>query len=139
MRQHSAAFANFICKFGDKNLLDYAEEVVIPAFTRDTYVRSFGDRTHYHFYEVELLNLAEQGKYPIWVLAGRFIKDTELRREQIFDEEKGLIKDEQSMQSAPSAFFILILNNHRLIYFPETAHAPDLSAFKSTVRAAVQN
>lgn len=70
MRQHSAAFANFICRFGDKVLLDYAEQIVIPAFTKDTYVRSYGKRTHYHFYEVELLNMAEDGADPIIVLAG---------------------------------------------------------------------
>lgn len=134
MRQHSAAFANFICRFDDKVLLDYAEQIVIPAFTKDTNVRSYGKRTHYHFYEVELLNMAEEGADPIIVLAGRFIKDTELTRTQVFDARKGLVQDEQSMRSAPSAFFVLILNNHRLIYFPETPHAPDLNAFKATAQ-----
>ncbi len=133
MRKHSATFANFICRFGDeKVLLDYAEEIVIPAFTRDTYVRSYGQRTHYHFFEVELVNLSHDEESPVLALAGRFIKDTELTRHQIFDVKQGLIKDEQHMRSAPSIFFILILNNHRLIYFPETPHAPDLNAFKTT-------
>ena len=36
--------------------------------------------------------------------------------------------------SAPSAFFVLILNNHRLIYFPETPHAPDINAFRVTAQ-----
>jgi hypothetical protein len=133
MRQHSAAFANFICRFGeDKVLLDYAQQIVIPAFTKDTFVRSYGKRTHYHFYEVELMNMGSDGEPPILVLAGQFIKETELTRHQVFDEKRGLIKDEQSMRSAPSAFFVLILNNHRLIYFPETPHAPDLNAFRVT-------
>lgn len=133
MRQHNAAFANFICRFGDdKVLLDYAEQIVIPAFTKDTYVRSYGKRTHYHFYEVELMNMARSDEDPVLVLAGQFIKETELTRHQVFDEKRGLIKDEQSMRSAPSAFFVLILNNHRLIYFPETPHAPDLNAFRVT-------
>jgi len=133
MRQHSATFANFICRFGDeKVLLDYAQEIVIPAFTRDTYVRSYGTRTHYHFYEVELVDLSDDRELPVLALAGRFIKDTELTRHQIFDAKQGLIKDEQRMRSAPSVFFVLLLNNHRLIYFPETPHAPDLNAFKAT-------
>lgn len=133
MRQHNAAFANFICRFGDdKVLLDYAENIVIPAFTKDTYVRSYGKRTHYHFFEVELLNMAQDGEPPMLVLAGQFVKETELTRHQVFDEKRGLIKDEQSMRSSPSAFFVLILNNHRLIYFPETPHAPDLNAFRVT-------
>ncbi|MEG3663060.1 hypothetical protein [Celeribacter halophilus] len=132
MRQHNASFANFICRFGDKVLLDYAKRIVIPAFTKDTYVRSYGKRTHYHFYEVELMNLDESDEDPIMVLAGRFVKQTELTRTQVFDDEKGLIRDEASLLSAPSAFFVLILNNHRLIYFPETPHAPDLNAFRVT-------
>lgn len=133
MRQHSATFANFICRFGDeKVLLDYAKDIVIPAFTRDTYVRSYGKRTHYHFYEVELIRLEAEGEVPVLALAGRFIKDTELTRHQVFDEKRGLVQDEQKMRSSPSVFFVLILNNHRLIYFPETPHAPDLNAFKAT-------
>lgn len=135
MKQHNATFANFICRFGDdKLLLDYAKRIVIPAFTKDTYVRSYGKKTHYHFYETELLNLAEDDDDPIMVLAGRFVKQTELTRTQIFDDEKGLVQDKASLLSAPSAFFVLILNNHRLIYFPETPHAPDLNAFRVTAR-----
>ncbi len=133
MRQHNATFANFICRFGDnKVLLDYAKRIVIPAFTKDTYVRSYGKKTHYHFYETELMNLAEYDDDPIMVLAGRFVKQTELTRTQIYDDEKGLVQDEASLLSAPSAFFVLILNNHRLIYFPETPHAPDINAFRVT-------
>jgi hypothetical protein len=133
MRQHNATFANFICRFGEeKVLLNYAYEIIIPAFTRDTYVRSFGTRTHYHFYEVEIVTLDPKSNPPTIALAGRFIKDTELTRYQVFDEKRGLIQDEQKMRSAPSAFFVLILNNHRMIYFPETPHAPDLRAFEAT-------
>lgn len=135
MRQHNATFANFICKFGEeKVLLDYAEEIVIPAFTKDTYVRNFGERTHYHFYEVELNKVADKDGTPVLALAGQFIKDKELTRHQIFDQKQGLIHDEARMRSAPSVFFVLILNNHRLIYFPETPHAPDLGSFKATAQ-----
>lgn len=135
MKQHNATFANFICRFGDdKVLLDYAKRIVIPAFTKDTYVRSYGKKTHYHFYETELLNLSEDDDVPIMVLAGRFVKQTELTRTQIFDSEQGLVQDEATLLSAPSAFFVLILNNHRLIYFPETPHAPDLNAFRVTAQ-----
>lgn len=134
MQKHNATFANFVCRFGDdKVLLDYAYEIVIPAFTRDTFIRSYG-KTHYHLYEVELLTLDQAARPPVMALAGRFIKDTELRRYQIFDDKLGLVRDEQSMRSAPSAFFVLILNNHRMVYFPETPHAPDLRAFEATVR-----
>ncbi|RWK11868.1 hypothetical protein [Mesorhizobium sp.] len=139
MRQHNATFANFICRFGDdKVLLDYAYEIVIPAFTRDTYVRSYGTRTHYHFYEVEIVTLDHKSNPPTIALAGRFVKDTELTRYQVFDELLGLIQDERKMRSAPSSFFILVLNNHRMIYFPETPHAPDLKSFEATAAYFLQ-
>lgn len=135
MRTNNATFANFICRFGDGAvLLDYAIEIVIPAFTRDTYVRSYGDTTHYHFYEVEIVILDADSDPPVVGLAGRFIKNTELTRYQIFDQRKGLVQDEQRMPSATSVFFVLILNNHRLIYFPETPHAPDLNVFRTTAQ-----
>ncbi|MBY5854307.1 hypothetical protein HFN51_27780 [Rhizobium leguminosarum] len=131
MKQNTAVFANFICRFGDKVLLDYAEQVVLPAFTDDTLIRSYGE-TEYHFYEVKLVNLGKRGEEPILAVVGQFVKNTLLTRVQVFDESDGLIQDEQSMRSAPSAFFVLILNNHRLIYMPETPYAPDLVAFRGT-------
>lgn len=131
MKQNNAVFANFICRFGDEVLLDYAKEIVIPAFTNDANVRTYGD-TDYHFYQVELINLAKANEDPVLAIVGQFVKDTLLTRVQIFDEQAGLVQDEQSMRSAPSAFFVLILNNHRLIYLPETPHAPDLGAFQVT-------
>ena len=134
MRQHNAAFANFVCRFGEKVLLDYAEEIVIPAFLRESYTRTHGKRTLYRFYDVEYVRLEVTGGVPILALAGRFIKDTQLTRHQVFDADDGLVQDELSMRSAPSAYFVLVLNNHRLIYFPETPHAPDFTPFEATCK-----
>lgn len=132
MRQHVASFANFVCRFGEKQvLLDYVEEIVIPAFVDDKLIRSYG-RTHFFFFECKLIVLDDNRENPVMGISGRFIKNTHLTREQIFDPERGIVHDEASMPSAPSAYFILVLNSHRLIYFPETAHAPDLSAFRAT-------
>ncbi len=138
MKQNNAVFANFICRFGDKVLLDYVEQIVLPAFTDDTLIRIYGE-TEYHFYEVQLVNLAKRGEEPILAVVGQFIKNTLLTRVQVFDESDGLVHDEQSMRSAPSAFFVLILNNHRLIYMPETPYAPDLVAFKGTALAFLRS
>src|ERR1700723_2454744 len=134
MRQHAATFANFICRFGDqKVLLDYAKEIVLPAFFDDTYIRSYGKKAQFFFHEVEQVVLNGDKENPILGISGRFIKNTYLTREQIFDPEKGIVLDPANIQSSPSAFFLLILNNHRLIYFPETAHAPDLKTFRATL------
>ena len=139
MRQHNAAFANFVCRFGEKALLDYAEEIVMPAFLRETYIRTHGERTFYRFYDVEYVRLEVTGGVPVLALAGRFIKDTQLTRHQVFDADVGLVQDERSMRSAPSAYFVLVLNNHRLIYFPETPHAPDFKPFEATCRRFLKN
>lgn len=133
MRQHEASFANFICRFGGhKVLLDYAQEIVLPAFTDDSLVRSYGD-TSYFFHSVEVEVKKDGRAEPLVLLSGHFIKNTKLTREQIFEQDKGIIHDEATLSSAPSAFFVLILNNHRLIYYPSTSHAPSMSNFKSTV------
>lgn len=123
-------FANFICRFGEKKvLMDLAEEIVLPAFLSDN-IRAYGD-TRYFFYQTQLIEL-QKGTTPILGIAGRFVKDTILEREQVFEEKVGLKRDHQAIRSAPSTIFVLILNNHKLIYLHETANAPNLNAFKAT-------
>lgn len=127
------SFANFICKFGDhKNLLDVAEEIVIPAFVDcDKFAPRSYSGTSYFFYETELINLGSRRR-PMLVIAGRFIKDTTLQSEQIFAQGHGLVRRKRSLDSAPSAIFVLVLNTHKLIYCPETTHYPSLSSFRRT-------
>ena len=132
MRQHQAIFANLICKFGEQDLLDYAEQIVLPAFTDDTLVREYGDSSM-HFYEVELAIIDDDP-----VVVGKFIHNTMIRRTHRFVEGRGQIEDEAALESAPSAFFILFLSNHRLIYFAETARAPELSTFRNTLEGFLE-
>lgn len=133
MRQHDLAFANFILRFGTEEvLLDYAEEIVLPAFLADGNVRRHGE-TEFRLFDVELAEIDSEGDGPVLALSGHFIKDTVLRRQQIFRRGQGLIEDLAEIESAPSAFFVLILNNHRLLYFAETAAAPTLDNFRATV------
>lgn len=89
MRQHQALFANFICKFGDLNMADLLREVVLPAFTDDTMVReAYG--SSFHLLDVELFEtLAGAGEAPEPALAGQFVRDTVLTREQVFDAKTG--------------------------------------------------
>lgn len=133
MRQHQAVFANFICKFGDANMADYLREVVLPAFTDDTLVRR-ARGSYYHLLDVRLFDsLIEGANEP--AVAGQFVQDTVLVRDQVFDQETGkLIPDEAYLDTSPSAFFVLLLKDHRLLYFAETRHAPSLSSFQSTMQ-----
>lgn len=125
-------FGNFICKFGRKKLLDFAESIVIPAFFDKKLYRYFGE-TRYFLYNVEFIDLTKNHDKPIAAICGRIIKDTILEREQVFDENKGLVKDSRAIKSSPSAIFLLILNNHRLIYIKETKDAPTKETFGNTI------
>jgi hypothetical protein len=134
MRNNNAIFANFTCHFGSKEvLLDYAREIIVPAFTDSTLKRTHGPDTTYVIRNAEVIRFGE-AQSPVIAIGGRFIKNTVLRRHQVLDPNHGLIPDQQAMASAPSAWFLLILNNHRLVYFPETPYAPDLIAFEAAAR-----
>jgi hypothetical protein len=137
-RKYLLEFANFVCRFGnEKVLLDLAEEIVIPAFTDSELERSYGS-TKYFFHQVEILELQTDGDVSIGI-AGRFVKDTLISREQIFDEDnERLVRDPQQLQTSPSSIFILILNNHKLLYVHETLYAPSIKSFESTIKTFIR-
>lgn len=125
-------FANFTCTFGDKLvMLDLFEEVVSPSFQQRTYVRKLMGG-EYFFLNTLLLSIESPQKEQLLCLAGRLVKNTKIRREQVFRGESGLVEDYSELESAPSSIFVLILNNHRLLYVKEVSGAPDLSTFRST-------
>ena len=131
LRKGAVAFANFICTFGEAGAMLDNWDIVGPAFLTDTLVRKYG-QNYFHFYEVKLVKLGEDSGVPVLAVCGHFVKNVNLTREQTFDKNGQLIKAPASMPSSPSAFFVLILNTHRLVYFAETAHAPDLKSFETT-------
>ncbi len=116
--------ANFTLKFDKASLLDYVEEVVIPAFTAKR-IRTYAD-TRYFFSNVKIHEI--QG---VLCIIGRFIKDGTLLAEQRYEKGK-IIQEERTMQSSPSAVFVLMLDTHRLIFGKETKHPPTMQMFEST-------
>lgn len=137
MRHNTINFANFVCKFGRYgNLLDYANEIVIPAFLDVYEARVHGD-TSYYFIETEL-EVIDFETGPAVSITGRFVKRTILRRTQVLHPGLGLHQDEDSMETAPSSFFILRLDIHRLIIFGETPDAPDARAFALASGASIR-
>jgi len=129
------SFANLICHFGENLvLLDLAREVVLPAFLDGTLRRRYG-HTSYFFLNMAVARTAEEvNGVPLVYAYGRLVKDTVLVREQIYSLDLGLVPAVEEMASAPSSFFTLILNNHKLMYLPETADAPSLAVFQSTLQ-----
>ena len=122
--------ANFVCKFNKHNLMDLYDEVVLPAFTGEDVWKV--KRGKFFFTDVEVVELDNEDERTV-AIAGRFVRDTVLRRKQRYDRNtKSLIQDEKTLQSSPSSIFVLILNNHRLIYLKETPHAPTVEMFRET-------
>lgn len=128
-------FANLSIRFGDKELLDY-KELVVGAFLKDTYIRRYG-RSSYHFFEtgIGLIDENDPLSLAIW---GRLVKETTLEREQYFSDGS-LVQDKQSLESAPTSFFVFFVADHRVAFIPETKFAPTLGNLESTVRKFVQN
>lgn len=126
-------FGNYTLKFGDKKvLLDLFDEIVMPSFHEMRFVRHLKDKGDYFFLDTKLVVLDESAEYPVLGIAGRIVKNTRLRREQIYRPKGGIIEDRSELETAPSSTFLLILNNHRLILCKEVPGAPTIQNFQST-------
>lgn len=126
-------FGNYTLKFGDdKVLLDLFDEVVMPSFFEMKYIRKLKDKGEYFFLDTKVVVLNKDKAKPELGIAGRIVKNTKLKREQIFSREGGLVEKAGELETAPSSTFLLILSNHRLILCQETAGAPNIQNFQST-------
>jgi hypothetical protein len=130
MTTRKLSFYSFHCKFGEFNLIDFAESITIPAMLKD-YTREFGERK-YFFYRTRFIDISLNGEHLVGV-AGKIVKDMTLRREQYYDEDRSeLVYDERSIESSPSSFFFLIFNYHRLLFSKENRYSPSADEFAST-------
>lgn len=131
--QKKLEFGNYTLRFGDqKVLLDLFEEVVMPSFHEMRYVRHLKDKGDYFFLDTKLVVLDDSPEIPVLGIAGRIVKNSKLKREQIYRPEGGIIEDRSELETAPSSTFLLILNNHRLILCKEVPGAPTIQNFQST-------
>jgi hypothetical protein len=130
------SFANLTCWFGERFVLvDLAKEVIYPAFFDEAYRRVYGP-TAYFFRDVGMAAIEIDGvERPQLTIYGRLIKDTVVTRTQVYSPDIGLVSDIASMPSAPSAFFALDIDNHKLMYLPETSGAPTVNQFALTLQS----
>jgi hypothetical protein len=125
-------FGNYTLKFGSKDvLLDHFDNIVFPSFLEMKYIRKLKDKGDYFFLDTKLIILNDDIKDPIVGISGRIVKNTMLHRDQVFSNGD-LVDDEKSLETAPSSSFLLILNNHRLLFCREMTGAPTLQNFQST-------
>lgn len=124
-------FGNYTLKFGDEVLLDYYDEIVFPSFLERNHIRTIGDKSEFFFMDTECVILDEDSVPPVLGITGRLVKNTILTREQVFDGSD-IIEDHDELETAPSSFFLLILNTHRLILCKEVSGAPTIQNFQFT-------
>ena len=126
-------FGNYTLNFGEsKVLLDLFNQVVMPSFFEMKYVRKLKDKGEYFFLDTRLIVLDKNPAQPVLGISGRIVKNTKLKRDQIFRADGGIIEDKSELETAPSSTFLLILNTHRLILCREVPGAPTIQNFQST-------
>ena len=115
--------------------MDLAQEIIYPAFFDESNQRRHGP-TAFFFREVGLADINIEGRNSSQLtIYGRFIKDTILSRAQVYSDTLGLIADPAVLPSAPSAFFALDFDNHKLMYVAETPGAPSMRQFALTLES----
>ena len=130
---HRIEFGNYTLKFGEnKVLLDLFDEIVMPSFFEMKYIRKLKDKGEYFFLDTKVITLNDDVNSPELGITGRIVKNTKLKREQIFRKQGGLIEDVSELETAPSSTFLLLLNSHRLILSQEVTGAPTIQNFQST-------
>ena len=130
--------ANFICRFGESAvMLDHFVDIVFPAFRPSAFHRT--TKSAKYFVSECRIETFVHGANTRSALIGRFVKDVELRRTQLFEPEVGLVADAQSMRSSPSSIFVITLEDHKLFLYAETPFAPSLSEFKTSAKVFLRS
>lgn len=139
-----ATLANFNCTFKINSetypMLNYFEKIIWPAFNDKTLIRKTYKRNdkklpiRYHISDVKIVELDNGNNLA---LIGKHIKRTILEISEDYKPDKGFIGESETKPSAPYSTFIILLNNHRVIYFPNKAGAPDIRSFASTTRSII--
>jgi len=127
--------ANLVCRSssGDNELLDIFEEYFYPALKYQEIPGSHNSETiKYKFINLKLKKIENE-----LVLYGKLVQCLNIEREQILEGEN-LIESYDSLDSAPSSFFVLILRNHKLLWIREMTRAPKLSNLRSILKRALK-
>ncbi|MBN8434735.1 hypothetical protein JF536_11570 [Priestia flexa] len=129
LEQKSLYVANFNCTFGTDNrpMLEYFEEVILPAFKSSEKRESDGNR--YFFENVQLIMVKGQ-----FMLSGLLIKSTKLEVKSRYTQENGLVMTNEVYPSDPYSYFLINLKNHRMVIVKNQKGSPNLSNFSATAK-----
>ncbi|MFB5251202.1 hypothetical protein ACE38F_12510 [Bacillus mycoides] len=130
----SLYIANFNCTFGNENkpMLDYFEEIIMPAFQQS--VKRESDGNTYFFENVRLI--MTKGDF---MLGGLLIKRTKLEVKSIYEEGKGLKLIDEIYPSDPYSFFLINLKNHRMVIVKNQKGSPTLGNFSATAKFVLKD
>jgi hypothetical protein len=123
MRSKKIELANVVITAGDKEFLDLFADHFWP-YLRDTSIPGRGETRSFRFNDLALDFVGPAG-FPC--LHGRLIRLMTLQAEQQFDDEKNrLVPSQESISSAPSAYFLISLADHKLAFLPESKRRPPI-------------
>lgn len=132
IRQKNLYMANFNCTFGDSYspMLDYFEAIVWPAFTSG-YEKETTRKNKYFFKNVNIIEV-EKEKYAI---SGVIVKQTMLEIKSLVDPDtKNIIIKDDRIPSDPFSYFIIFLENHRMVLVKNQSGSPTLKDFESLAK-----
>ncbi len=121
-----SSLANFNCTFGENNepMLNYFDDIVLPAFTSQDYLKN-----DWLIFDSVKLTIIDGN----FVLAGLIIKRTELEvRSRFIDGQ--LVSTNKVYPSDPYSYFVINLRNHRMVLTQNQKGSPTLSNFAKTAR-----
>lgn len=136
MSTHKATLANFTCTIKKDDtivpMLSFFKDIIYPALN-DTSIYRETDRSKYYISNLKLVDLKDGNI----ALAGLHIKRTILDIHRDFDIKNGFKGKPSQKPSAPYSTFIILLNNHRVIYYPCLSGAPGIRTFSSTINHVI--
>lgn len=128
-KQMTIADLNVVFGKEEEPLLHYVDSIVIKALNSDFFRVSTND-TKFFFKDTKIIEIDENE----FVLCGILIKDTVLNIKSKYNEEVGLEKKNDKIQSSPYSVFMIYLKNHRMVLVKNQSSSPDIRSFSSTFR-----
>lgn len=128
LKKRTVELANFNCVFGDENepLLAHFSDVLLPAFKSGHKINY--SNSYFTFEDITITYDNDLG----YIFTGTFIRQTKLQIYTQTDPKTGkLINTNKEIPSSPFSIFVILLKNHRMLFFKNQNGSPRLSTFKT--------
>ena len=123
--------ANLVIRYGEKKLLDMLEDVIWPLF-KNAKVKGEGEVEEYRFLNPQI-DFIGKSKTPI--IFGQFIKIQNIEAVQKLNAKKTrIVPSSEEIQAAPSSFFVINLENHRIAFLGEVKRNPTLKNLEYCIK-----